>query len=156
MKKQIIILVLVTLFASITAFAQEKGDGRLFVSMAAGTKAALNNNGESTLGLGVSLTDDYFLFNKFALVTSYTYFFPSTEILSTGQEISIDANALNIDVKYYLLANGIDLYGLFGISFASATASPTDLVGFATEEKVNKTGYNAGAGIDFHLGENYC
>ncbi|MCF6361736.1 MAG: porin family protein [Cyclobacteriaceae bacterium] len=152
MNKKIILLALgFLLLIGAQSIAQTKGQSRILISYALGTQSSISDTGELGMGSGITATGEYYIFDKFALVTSYTFFFEST-VNVAGTDYSIDANAFNIDAKYYLLNKAIGIYGLFGVSFASANLR---INGLDLETSSNKTGINAGGGIDFRLGKRF-
>ena len=143
MKRTITIIALgLFLMASTQSWAQEQGQIRASASLAMGTEAAINDAGDSKLGMGINIGGDYFVIDKLSIAPSYTFFFKSTYGSNTdlgNAELSVKSSSFNIDGKYYLLDEAVKLYGLFGISFASAKVT-ADFLGTPIDIKDNKTG----------------
>ncbi len=156
MKRTITIIALgLFLMASTQSWAQEQGQIRASVSLALGTEAAISDTGDSKLGMGINIGGDYFVIDKLSIAPSYTFFFKSSYGADTdfgNTELSVKSSSFNIDGKYYLLTEGVNLYGLFGISFASAKVT-ANFLGTPIDIKDNKTGINIGAGVDFDLSD---
>lgn len=127
---------------------------RVGAALAMGTKAGINDTGDNKLGMGLNFSGDYFVTDVISIAPSYTFFFKSTygvdADLATG--FSFKTNSFNVDGKYYFLTDGINVYGLFGLSFAAIKAT-IDFLGAPINISNNKTGVNIGGGVDFGLSD---
>ncbi len=160
MKKSLVMIAVLVVLGTITRVqAQDKGQIRVSAALAMGTKAAISDTGGEKLGMGINIGGDYFVIDKLAISPSYTFFFKSSVGSGTTGEVSLKVSSFNVDAKYYFLTNGVNLYGIGGLSFATAKATvsiPDFGLGFGglnTTAKDNKVGVNIGAGVDFGLGE---
>ncbi len=155
MKRTITIIALgLLLIASTQSWAQEQGQIRVGASLAMGTKAAINDAGDNKLGMGINIGGDYFVIDKLSIAPSYTFFFKSTYGATgdLGTELSLKSSSFNIDGKYYFLTDAVKVYGLFGISFATAKVT-ANFLGTPIDIKDNKTGINIGGGVDYFLSD---
>ena len=157
MKKIILLaVVLVAFIGQSTVWAQEKGQIRAGAGITLGTESAISDTGEPKLGFGIVIGGDYFVTDAISIAPSYSFFFKSTLDLGGGQEISIKASSFDIDGKYYFVKSGVNVYGLAGISFATAKASVTIDLGNGPQEisaKETQVGVNLGAGLDYYLSD---
>ncbi len=150
MKRTITILVIgLLMVAGTQSWAQDQGQIRVGASLAIGTKAGINDTGGEKIGMGLNFGGDYFVIDKLSIAPSYTFFFKSTtRILDSGFEYDLRVSSFNIDGKYYFLTEGINVYGLFGVSFARVKSS----FGFlGIPVSANETGINIGGGVDYML-----
>ena len=152
--------VLITVF-TICAFAAavnaQQGKIRVGAGLAAGTEAAIDDDGSEQIGFGINIGGEYFITDAISVAPSYTFFFES-EVDVLGFESSIRLNSLNIDGRYYFLQDNIEVYGLAGLSFASVNTTTTiDLFGQPTtvEADGNETGLNIGGGVVLPLGDSF-
>lgn len=133
--KKITILTLFAafLFAGTVANAQEKGDIRAGLGLAAGTKASADEDtGETKLGLGINVQGEYLITDALSFAPSYTIFF-KTEFDGGGE---IKPSVLNLDVRYYVTDSGI--YVMAGAAVQKIKFTGGDN---------SATGLNFGAGI---------
>ena len=150
-----LIIILSFTLANITN-AQDKGQIRGGVGLALGTQAAISDTGSEKLGFGFTLGGDYFVTDAISIAPSYTFFFKSKVDFGGGNEISIKASSFDVDGQYYFLKNGVNLYGLFGMSIGFAKATSVFDFGFGPTEisaNDNQFGVNIGAGVDFYLSD---
>lgn len=170
MNKKITLLILGYLFLiGAQSIAQEKGQIRVGASLAMGTKATINDTGNSKLGMGINIGGDYFIIDNLSFSPNYSSFFKSSYYPETfappsgfGVKYSLHFSSLNIDGKYYFLTEKINLYGLLGFSFtrkktrASYINVPNniDLLPFPDDVN-NNIGINIGAGVDFDLSDKF-
>lgn len=152
MKKIFVIFGLLLMFAP--SWAQEKGESRLAIGLGMGTKAAIcETSADKVFGTGLSVIGDYFIRDKLALGSSYTFFLKSTiGDLANGQ-ISYEANTLNIVGKYYFIIKKVNLYALSGVAFASEKSVLSSALTEDKEFKDNFFGVVLGAGAEFNLGD---
>lgn len=118
--KHLLSLILIICISGIT-MAQTAGELRIGAGLAIGTEAGLDDNGTRAMGLGFNLGGEYFVVEKISVAPSFTYFFKSS-VGSPPAEFSLSLNTVNIDGKYYFLDAPVEVYGIAGISIASATA----------------------------------
>ncbi len=150
MKKTITVIAIIAAMAiSKQSLAQDQGQIRVGASLALGTKSAISDTGSEKMGIGINIGGDYFVIDKLSIAPSYTFFFKSS-LEEDGYDISIKVSSFNIDGKYYFLTDGINVYGLFGISFASIKAE-TNFLGTPIEISDSETGINIGGGVDYAL-----
>jgi hypothetical protein len=128
------------IFMGYTAAAQDQGDIRAGIGLAAGTKAGVDDDGSEKLGLGLNIGAEYFVTDVISLAPSYTMFFKST----VGG-VDFKLSALNIDARYYF---GGGVYGLAGFSSLKAKAEAGGFSASSTE-----SGLNIGAGYMIELGD---
>ncbi len=154
MKRTIAILVLgLLMVAGTQSWAQDQGQIRVGASLAIGTKAGINDTGGEKLGMGLNFGGDYFVIDKLSIAPSYTFFFKSTyRVLDSGFEFDLSVSSFNIDGKYYFLTEGINVYGLLGVSFARVK-STLSILGSPIEVSANETGINIGGGVDYMLSD---
>jgi len=151
MKKITLLFALVVGFAFI-ASAQEQGEIRASLGLVLGTKSAIGDSGTKA-GIGLNIGGEYFVTDIISVAPSYTTFFKS-EIGVTGAASSVKYGSFNIDGRYYFAVDGIQIYGLAGLSFASLK-STSNFLGFGPLEfKDSKTGLNIGGGIVLPLADN--
>ena len=137
MKKLLLTTALVAIFG-FAATAQEQGDFRIGAGLAAGTKAAFDEEG-TKLGLGINFGAEYLITDAISIAPSYTLYFKSEVDLGGFGTIESSPKALNIDVRYYFGESGV--YGLAGFT------------NVGDEEK--ESGLNIGAGIMYPLSDNF-
>lgn len=157
MKKTIFLLVVVLGFSFVAtqSWAQEKGQIRAGGGLALGSKSALSNTGASALGVGINFGGDYFVTDIISISPSYTFFFKSTyseTISGTTIELSIKTSSFNIDGKYYFLTEAVNVYGLLGLSIASAEVT-FDFFGTPISASSTDLGINIGGGADYVLSD---
>jgi len=181
MKKLLLSAVAVLMFA-VAANAQEQGQIRARLGLAAGTKAGADiaidaNSGVTTvddkIGLGVNLGVEYFVTDNISISPSYTYFFNSTEDISidagfgasVSGEISIKPRVFNLGGRYYF-GDDLNFYALAGLAFQSVqyeesvTATFTDPFSGETitqtenfESDGSATSFNLGGGVELPLSD---
>jgi|GEM_PF-1621968 len=137
--------------------AQEVGQINLNAGLALGTEAGINDDGESSLGLGVNLGGEYFITEIISFAPSYTYFFKD-EIDGAGFSASIRLSALNFDGRYYFLTDDIQVYGLLGGSLLFGKFEQ-DIEIFGVRSRVEDTdsefGLNIGGGVIYPLEDSF-
>jgi opacity protein-like surface antigen len=158
MKKIILLsIVMSVLFSYSTVVAQEKGQIRAGLGLTLGTESAIDETtGEPKLGFGIVIGGDYFVTDAISIAPSYSFFFKSKVDLGGGQELSLKASSFDIDGKYYFVKSGVNVYGLAGMSIATAKASVTIDLGNGPQEisaKETQVGVNLGLGLDYYLSE---
>jgi outer membrane protein W len=156
MKKATILLITGLLIFTQSSYAQEAGLFRVGGGLALGTETALDDDGSSKMGVGITITGDYFFTDKIALAPAFTFFFPSKIGDPSTAELSFQGNVLDFDGKYYFLADNVKLYGLFGLSIGFATAKATFDFGTGPQtssESDSEFGVNIGAGVDYYISE---
>ena len=158
MKKNIVLaILLVTFIGQSNLWAQEKGQIRAGAGITLGTESAIDEtSGDTKLGIGIVIGGDYFVSDAISIAPSYSFFFKSKVDLGSGQEISLKASSFDIDGKYYFVKSGVNVYGLVGISFASAKATVVIDFGNGPQEisaTENQVGVNLGGGIDYYLSD---
>ena len=154
MKRITLLFALVVGFA-LTVHAQEQGLIRAGAGLVLGTKSGISDTGGSKSGIGINIGGEYFATDIISVAASYTTFFKS-EIGVVGAQSSVKYNSLNIDGRYYFDMDGIQLYGLAGLSFASFKSESTiDFFGLpnTTTFTDSKTGLNIGGGIVLPLAD---
>lgn len=142
--KKTTILTLVTAFL-LTGFitnAQQAGDIRVSGGLAVGTKARFDDDGDTTLGLGVNLGAEYLITDVVSLAPSFSGFFKN-EI--GGADFS--TRALNIDARYYF-GSDTQLYGLLGFTSVTSKAKGGGLSITNTD-----SGLNLGVGANLPFGD---
>ena len=135
--------------------AQGKGQIRAGLGLTLGTASAIDDTGESKLGFGFVIGGDYFVSDAISIAPSYSFFFKSMVDIG-GQELSIKASSFDVDGKYYFLRNGVNIYGLAGLSFGFAKATAVVDFGFGPQEisvSENQVGFNLGGGLDYYLSD---
>ena len=142
MKKLLLSLGLVVMAAGAT-MAQEQGQINAKAGLVLGTKASVDDDGDSKMGLGINLGGEYFFTDAISIAPSYTLFFP-TEI----GDNKITPSVFNLDGRYYFGAGDLSLYGTAGLAIQS--------VKFKYEggsDTGNATTFNLGAGILYPLSD---
>lgn len=147
MKNFVSIFAFVLIFAfSSQVMAQDQGQIRIGGSLALGSKAGINDTGNK-LGVGINVGGDYFVIDNLSAGLSYTYFFNSSYTIN-GIDISQRISSVNIDGKYYFLNDPVNVYGLLGLSIASATVKVN-----GTSSSSSEVGINLGAGVDYPIND---
>lgn len=144
MKTKLLALALVGLFAFSGAMAQEQGDMRGSIGLALGTKTAIDDNGNTKMGIGITPGFEYVFADAMSGSLSYDYYFKSDV---TGASVRV--SSFNIDYRYYFVTGDTQVYGLAGLALMSAKTEITGLGSVTTSE----TGLNIGAGANFGLSD---
>jgi outer membrane protein W len=155
MKKILGLIVVISFTLVSISNAQEKGQIRAGAGLALGTQAAISDAGDEKLGVGLTFGGDYFVTDIISISPAYTFFFKSS-FSAQGVEASLSTAALDFDGKYFFIKNGVNVYGLFGLSIGFATAKTTvDFGGGPTTISAsdNKFGVNIGGGVDYYLSD---
>jgi len=154
MKRTITVTALgLLMIISTQSWAQDQGQIRVGASLAMGTRAGINDTGGNSLGVGLNFGGDYFVIDKLSIAPSYTFFFKSTAgAANLGFELDLRVSSFNIDGKYYFLTEEVNVYGLFGLSFASVK-STSDFFGTPINVRDSRTGVNIGGGADYMLSD---
>ena len=118
-----------SLLLSTVALAQEKGDFNGF--------AGLSYPLISGADIGASAGVEYVFAENFSAAPSFTYYFSS----------GVTNTDFDIDARYYLGDESFQWFLTAGVSFAS-----TSLSGGGISVTASETGFNAGAGALFSLG----
>lgn len=136
MKTKLLGLSLIILFAITSVSAQEKGEVRAGLGLIGGTKAGIENDGSTKLGLGLSTSVEYMVTDAISGSVSYDYYFPST----VGG-IDFKISYFNIDGRYYFIKGNTQVYGLVGVGIGAASPG------------TGETGLNVGAGAVFPISD---
>lgn len=144
MKTKLLALALVALFAFSSAMAQDQGDMRGSIGLVIGTKTAIDDNGETKMGLGITPAFEYVFADAMSGNLSYDFYFKSD---ITGASVQI--SSFNIDYRYYFVTGDTQVYGLAGLALMKAKTEITGLGSVSTSE----TGLNIGAGANFGLSD---
>lgn len=153
MKKITLLFVMVGCFAFVTK-AQEKGQIRAGAGLVLGTKAAFDAGGDKA-GVGINIGGEYFVSEIISIAPSYTFFLKS-DLEIAGVSTSLKTSSFNIDGRYYFMTGSLQVYGLAGLSFATAKSETSgDIFGvpFSQTFKSNDTGLNIGGGIVLPLND---
>lgn len=150
------VLLITAIFSNVQA--QEKGQIRAGLGMAFGTKAAIDDTGDSKFGVGINLNGDYFITDAISIAPGFTFFFGSS-VNSVVGDLKLSLKALNIDGKYYFFKKDVSIYGLFGLAFGFSKVKTTFDLGFigggVQEIEASETdfGINIGAGVDYFVAD---
>ena len=154
MKNKLLACVVVALLSSSMVFGQEKGDARIIAGLGMGTKAAIKENkADKAFGTGISITGDYFIIDRLAVGTRYTFFFDSKIGDPATGEVTYSANTLNIECKYFFVTGGVNVYALAGVAFAAEKSVLSSALTEPLTFKDNFFGAVFGGGADFALGK---
>jgi len=159
MKKIILAAALVgSIFA---ANAQEQGAFRVGLRGSVHTAAAYDDDLAITMGPGLGLSVQYAFTDNITAEVAGNYFLKSEKEIEFpffgNIKYSVQVTELNVNVKYYVTSETLDflpenlqVYGLGGLNRTSFTAGIEDAT--STE---NEIGFNAGAGVDYLLSDNF-
>lgn len=155
--KKLFFATLLIFFFAMGVHAQEQGAIRINAGLALGTEAAVDDDGSSALGLGINVGGEYFITDVITIAPSYTYFFKS-EYGDANFGGSVRFGSFNIDGRYYFLMDGPQVYGLFGLSFASVNTEATFDFGQqggpqTISSSGSETGINIGGGVVLPLSD---
>jgi len=152
------IILAVSLVASVfAANAQEKGAFRVGLRGAVNTQSALNDDIERTLGPGAGLSIQYAFTDNITAEVGGNYFFKSEQEL-LGFKFSTQTTEINVNIKYYVTSETLDflpenvqLYAFGGLNRTMNKLE--DEVNGSSDDNI--TGFNAGAGVDYLLSDNF-
>ncbi|MBB6610768.1 porin family protein [Pontibacter sp. Tf4] len=153
MKKLLLSLSLIFMAAGAT-LAQEQGSIRIGAGLVYGTKAGINDEGDSKGGIGINIGGEYFFTDKISAAPSLTYFLKSESEVTTGfgtYKSSVQFTSINIDGRYYFGEGDIAFYGLAGLSIASVKIDSNS--DFGGSGSASETGVNLGAGLIYPIND---
>jgi len=136
--KKLLLVVLVMVMASATAFSQDIYFG---IGGAAGTKSGINDQLEAKVNFGAHARAFIDFSENLGFVGGLTYFMP-TKVTILSNEVKMNYMQLNADVLYYLQNDeDVQVYGIGGMNYGMAKVTTAGI-----EATANAFNWEAGAG----------
>ena len=145
MKKFIYALSIFMLAGTVAANAQEQGQFNLLGGLAYGTKSAIDvNSTEGKGGIGFYIGGEYLFTDQISAAPTFEMW------KSSDSGVDYTLTSINIDGRYYFVADDLSIYGMAGISLLKGKVESG---GFSVSD--DDTGLNIGGGVVYKLSDKF-
>lgn len=138
--------------------AQEKGSFRVNGGLTYGSKFGLEEDFSDSKGaLGFNIGAEYLISTNIGFALGYSQFAKQNATIEEDG-FTLDAevwvSTIDVDLRYYFLNNGPQVYGLIGYSNVKVTAE-VSLFGYSEKDSETENALNLGIGAIFPLSEKF-